>query len=223
MTRSEIQIGESTFFVQKFSVMDQLRIFGDLQKTLVPSLAKVIGFSDEKPKDATSAQLAELAQKSAANFAQGLQDLSQQLSGQELVKLADMLIKPELVTVQRDDFNNGTDKKLSKTDFDLVFDDMSELIELVIFILQLNFSSFFYEISCPSWVGARACEESVSVGKYSEQTLSEMIAWRPFLAGKVTLTELNTAGLMDMGELLKINRLLDAVDAMEAKQMEKNR
>ncbi|HHF3719609.1 TPA: phage tail assembly chaperone [Haemophilus influenzae] len=143
MARSEIQIGESTFFVQKFSVMDQLRIFGDLQKTLVPSLAKVIGFSDEKPKDATSAQLAELAQKSAANFAQGLQDLSQQLSGPELVKLADMLIKPELVTVQRDDFNNGTDKKLSKTDFDLVFDDMSELIELVIFILQLNFSSFF--------------------------------------------------------------------------------
>lgn len=143
MARSEIQIGESTFFVQKFSVMDQLRIFGDLQKTLVPSLAKVIGFSDEKPKDATSDQLAELAQKSAANFAQGLQDLSQQLSGAELVKLADMLIKPELVTVQRDDFNNGTDKKLSKTDFDLVFDDMSELIELVIFILQLNFSSFF--------------------------------------------------------------------------------
>ena len=88
--------------------------FGDLQKTLVPSLAKVIGFSDEKPKDATSAQLAELAQKSAANFAQGLQDLSQQLSGQELVKLADMLIKPELVTVQRDDFNNGTDKNLAK-------------------------------------------------------------------------------------------------------------
>lgn len=143
MARSEIQIGESTFFVQKFSVMDQLRIFGDLQKTLVPSLAKVIGFSDEKPKDATSDQLAELAQKSAENFAQGLQDLSQQLSGAELVKLADMLIKPELVTVQRDDFNNGTDKKLSKTDFDLVFDDMSELIELVIFILQLNFSSFF--------------------------------------------------------------------------------
>ncbi|MCQ9124362.1 phage tail assembly chaperone [Rodentibacter caecimuris] len=143
MARSEIQIGESTFFVQKFSVMDQLRIFGDLQKTLVPSLAKVIGFSDDKPEDATPEQLAEIAQKSAANFAQGLQQLSQQLSGAELVKLADMLIKPELVTVQRDDFNNGTDKKLNKSDFDLVFDDMSELVDLVIFILQLNFSSFF--------------------------------------------------------------------------------
>lgn len=50
-----------------------------------------------------------------------------------------------------------------------------------------------------------------------------MLAWRPFLAGKVTLTELNIAGLTDMGELLKINRLLDAVEAMEAKQMEKHR
>ena len=49
-----------------------------------------------------------------------------------------------------------------------------------------------------------------------------MIAWRPFLAGKITITELNTAGLTDIGELLKINRLLDAIDAMEAKQMEKN-
>ncbi|EFM88747.1 hypothetical protein [Actinobacillus pleuropneumoniae] len=48
-----------------------------------------------------------------------------------------------------------------------------------------------------------------------------MLAWRPFLAGKVTLTELNTAGLTDMGELLKINRLLDAIDATEAKQAER--
>lgn len=48
-----------------------------------------------------------------------------------------------------------------------------------------------------------------------------MIAWRPFLAGKVTLTELNTSGLTDMGELLKINRLLDAIDAMEEKQAER--
>ncbi|WP_197496282.1 hypothetical protein [Gallibacterium salpingitidis] len=50
-----------------------------------------------------------------------------------------------------------------------------------------------------------------------------MLAWRPFLLGKITLTELNTPGMTDMGELLKINRLLDAVEAMEAKQMEKNR
>lgn len=134
MTRSEIQIGESTYFVQKFSVLDQLRIFGDLQKTLVPSFAKLIGLSgntDEKNP------------QSAGDFSAGLTELSQQLSGAELVKLATMLIKPELVTVQRDDFNNGTDKKLTQHDFDAVFADMSEMVELVIFILRLNFESFF--------------------------------------------------------------------------------
>lgn len=50
-----------------------------------------------------------------------------------------------------------------------------------------------------------------------------MIAWRPFLAGKVSLTELNSPGATDMGQLLKVNRLLDAMEAMEMKQMEKNR
>ncbi|MFZ7222723.1 phage tail assembly chaperone [Avibacterium avium] len=138
MARQEIQIGESTFFVQKFSVMDQIRIFGDLQKTLVPSFAKMFGiFSTSTTETSNQGQLADL------DFAEGLQQLSQQLSGAELVKLVDMLVKPELVTVQRDDFNNGTDKKLQKNDFDLVFDDMPELIELVIFILRLNFESFF--------------------------------------------------------------------------------
>lgn len=144
MARQEIQIGESTFFVQKFSVMDQIRIFGDLQKTLVPSLGKMFGmFGASTPEKANADQLTDLAKKSAVEFAEGVQQLSQQLSGAELVKLVDMLVKPELVTVQRDDFNNGTDKKLQKNDFDLVFDDMSEIIELVIFILRLNFESFF--------------------------------------------------------------------------------
>lgn len=144
MARQEIQIGSSTFFVQKFSAMEQLRIFGDLQKSLVPALAKIIGVADgETSKNATPEQLAEMAKQSAVNFSEGLQQLSGQLSGAELLKLADMLIKPELVTVQRDDFNNGTDKKLQKNDFDLVFDDFSEIIELVIFILRLNFEPFF--------------------------------------------------------------------------------
>nr|DAS24542.1 MAG TPA: hypothetical protein [Caudoviricetes sp.] len=50
-----------------------------------------------------------------------------------------------------------------------------------------------------------------------------MLAWRPFFAGKISLTELNTAGLIDMGGLLKMNRLLDAIEATEAKQMESNK
>lgn len=131
--RNEIQIGESTFFVQKFSAMEQLRIFGDLQKTLVPSLAKL--FTDK---------VEEKAEESTADgFAEGLQQLSRELDGTSLIKLAEMLIKPELVAVQRDDLNNGNDMKLTRAKFDEVFADMSEIVELVIFILRLNFESFF--------------------------------------------------------------------------------
>lgn len=49
MARSEIQIGESTFCAKVFG-NGSVTHFGDLQKTLVPSLAKVIGFSDENRK-----------------------------------------------------------------------------------------------------------------------------------------------------------------------------
>lgn len=133
MARQEIQIGESTFFVQKFSAMDQLRIFGDLQKTLVPSLAKLFTGKVEEKAENTAPD----------GFAEGLQQLSHELDGASLIKLAEMLIKPELVAVQRDDLNNGNDMKLTRAKFDEVFTDMSEIVELVIFILRLNFDSFF--------------------------------------------------------------------------------
>lgn len=61
------------------------------------------------------------------------------------------------------------------------------------------------------------------IGRYSERALREMIAWRPLLLGKITLTELHTAGLTDIGELLKLNRFLDAIDAQQAKDMETKR
>ncbi|OOF52565.1 phage tail assembly chaperone [Rodentibacter trehalosifermentans] len=138
--RNEIQIGESTFFVQKFSAMEQLRIFGDLQKTLVPSLAKL--FTGAQPQSKTE-KTAEKTVENTDGFAEGLQQLSQELDGTSLIKLAEMLIKPELVAVQRDDLNNGNDMKLSRAKFDEVFADMSEIVELVIFILRLNFESFF--------------------------------------------------------------------------------
>ncbi|MCR1838608.1 hypothetical protein NSA18_12055 [Pasteurella caecimuris] len=138
--RNEIQIGESTFFVQKFSAMEQLRIFGDLQKTLIPSLAKL--FSNAPPQSKTE-KTVEKKVENTDGFAEGLEQLSRELDGSSLIKLAEMLIKPELVAVQRDDLNNGNDMKLTRPKFDEVFADMSEIVELVIFILRLNFESFF--------------------------------------------------------------------------------
>ncbi|QNS14572.1 phage tail assembly chaperone [Mannheimia bovis] len=138
MEREEIQIGNTTFFVQKFSAMRQLEIFGDLQKTLLPSFGKLLnGFGKNKEDDEKAAEESEKA------FLDGLKSLSSQLDGKSLIALANQLILPDYVAFVRDDFNNGNDSKLSKDKFDYAFDEMGDLVELVIFILKLNFSSFF--------------------------------------------------------------------------------
>lgn len=127
--REQITIGESTFYIQKFSAMDQLRIFGDLQKTILPSVGKLFASNEED--------------KQADGFGETLAELSAKLDGNELIKLAKTLIHPDLVTVQRDDINNGADFKLKHEKLNEAFADMSEVIELLIFILRLNFESFF--------------------------------------------------------------------------------
>lgn len=138
MVREEIQIGNTTFFVQKFSAMRQLEIFGDLQKTLLPSFGKLLnGFGKNKEDDEKAAEESEKV------FLDGLKSLSSQLDGKSLIALANQLILPDYVAFVRDDFNNGNDTKLSKDKFDYAFEDMGDLVELVIFILKLNFSSFF--------------------------------------------------------------------------------
>lgn len=132
--REQITIGESTFYIQKFSAMDQLRIFGDLQKTILPSVGKLFASNP-----ITSSE----EDKQADVFGETLAELSAKLDGNELIKLAKTLIHPDLVTVQRDDINNGADFKLKHEKLNEAFTDMSEVIELLIFILRLNFESFF--------------------------------------------------------------------------------
>lgn len=133
MAREEITIGSTTYFVQKFSAMKQIEIFGDLQKTLLPSFGQLLnGFGKNDAQE-----------KSEQAFLEGLKGLSSQLDGKSLLALTNQLISPEHVTFVKDTYNNGNDAKLTKDKFDAAFEDMGEVVELLIFILKLNFSSFF--------------------------------------------------------------------------------
>lgn len=133
MAREEITIGSTTYFVQKFSAMKQIEIFGDLQKTLLPSFGQLLnGFGRNEDQE-----------KSEQAFLDGLKGLSSQLDGKSLLALTNQLISPEHVTFVKDTYNNGNDAKLTKDKFDAAFEDMGEVVELLIFILKLNFSSFF--------------------------------------------------------------------------------
>lgn len=139
--RQEITINQTTFFVEKFPAMEQIRIFGNLQKTLLPSFGKVLGgiTADNEDKKESEKHKAQME----AQFIDGLRELSQQLDGEGLIKLTEMLLKPDFVAFQRDDHNNGNDTKLTKHNMDAAFEDMGEVVELLIFVLKLNFAPFF--------------------------------------------------------------------------------
>lgn len=132
--REEVTIGETTFFVEKFPAMLQIKIFGDLQKTLLPSFGKALSglTADSEDKSGLEAQ-----------FIDGLRELSQQLDGDSLTKLTETLIRGEYIAFQRDDVNNGNDTKLSKDKMNMAFEDMGEIVELLVFVLKLNFAPFF--------------------------------------------------------------------------------
>lgn len=136
--RQDLTIGNTTFFIEKFPAMTQIKIFGDLQKTLLPSFGKLLAEFGKKNEENE-----ENAEKADTAFIDGLRELSQQLDGASLEKLVKELIKPDFVTFVRDDFNNGNDTKLTHDKLNAACEDMGEIIELLIFILKLNFGSFF--------------------------------------------------------------------------------
>lgn len=132
--REEVKIGETTFFVEKFPALLQIKIFGDLQKTLLPSFGKALSglTADDEDKSVLEAQ-----------FIDGVRELSQQLDGDSLMKLTETLLRAECIAFQRDDHNNGNDTKLSRDKINVAFDGMDGIVELLIFVLKLNFAPFF--------------------------------------------------------------------------------
>lgn len=133
--RKEVTIGETTFFVEKFPAMLQIKIFGDLQKTLLPSFGKALsGLTADDGADKSGLE---------NQFIDGIRELSQQLDGDSLTKLTETLLRSEYIAFQRDNHNNGNDTKLTKDKMNVAFEDMGEIVELLIFVLQLNFAPFF--------------------------------------------------------------------------------
>jgi len=127
MARQEVVIGTTTFYLQTFAPRDALRIFGDLQKELLPSLGGVLAAvaSQDEGDLNPDALLA------------GIKSFSISLDGKALDAWCDRLIDPERVAFER----NGKDaRKLSKANMDEAFEDFAEILELLFHIIKLNFA-----------------------------------------------------------------------------------
>lgn len=127
MARQEVVIGTTTFYLNTFAPRDALRIFGDLQKDLLPSLGGVLAsVASEDGGDINPETL--LA---------GIKSFSVSLDGKALDAWCDRLIDPERVTYEK----NGKDaRKLTKANMDDAFEDFAEILELLFHIIKLNFA-----------------------------------------------------------------------------------
>ncbi len=127
MARQEVVIGTTTFYLQTFAPRDALRIFGDLQKDLLPSLGGVLAAVASQDEGDINPEA----------LLTGIKSFSISLDGKALDAWCDRLIDSERVTYER----NGKDaRKLSKANMDEAFEDFAEILELLFHIIKLNFA-----------------------------------------------------------------------------------
>ncbi len=130
MARKEVTIGAAVFYLQTFAPLDQLRIFGDLQKELLPSLGGVLAAAASKGEDGDVGF-------DEASLVNAIRAFSGSLDGKGLEAWCAKLIDSERVTFERD----GKDaRKLTKSNMDHAFEDFTEILELLFHIIQLNFA-----------------------------------------------------------------------------------
>jgi hypothetical protein len=130
MARKEAKIGAATFYINTFAPRDQLRIFGDLQKELLPSLGTLLAAATGNPAGEGSGD-------EERAIMDALRSFSGSLDGRALDAWCDRLIDSERVTFERP----GKDpRKLTKAHMDDAFEDFAEILELLFHIIQLNFA-----------------------------------------------------------------------------------
>ncbi|HFF6216692.1 phage tail assembly chaperone [Stenotrophomonas maltophilia] len=130
MAKKEVQIGKTTFYLTTFAPRDQLRIFGDLQKELLPAVGTLLTAAAGKT-DADDGELDE------AVLVGAIRSFSASLDGKGLDAWCGRLIDSERVTYEK----GGRDaKKLTSNQMDDAFDDFGEILELLFEIIKLNFA-----------------------------------------------------------------------------------
>ncbi|HEL5025733.1 TPA: hypothetical protein UOA81_000902 [Stenotrophomonas maltophilia] len=130
MAKKEVQIGQTTFYLTTFAPRDQLRIFGDLQKELLPSVGTLFTAAAGK-SEADDGELDEAVLLGA------IRSFSGSLDGKGLDAWCGRLIDAERVTYEK----SGRDaRKLTPGQMDDAFDDFGEILELLFEIIKLNFA-----------------------------------------------------------------------------------
>jgi len=135
--RVEHQVGSSTFYIRRFDPKLALRVFGDLQKSLLAPLLSIV---DARTAEGTI---------DAATFAAGLEKLSASLDGATLSAIADRILNPDFVSVS---VAGGEPQKLTDGALNLALDgDFVEYTVLIAKSFVVQFGPFFAQ--APTRIG----------------------------------------------------------------------
>lgn len=127
MSRESIKLGESTYYVRPMPPFQGLRVLGDLQAKFGPGLSELLqdGFVVSGPA-----------------FAAAARRLSMALPGEELERLAWMLLDPECVSVE------GKGEPAVKLDAAAQTRHLRgahDVVALALFVAEVNFRPFWAE------------------------------------------------------------------------------
>ena len=141
MERLKVTIGETDFYIARFDPFTALRMFGDLQKEVLPSVGHLIqaafgGQAEDRSGKAIDQPAVDAV--ADAGLVDALRELSEKLSGASLEAWANRLLDPECISATI----NGRDVKLTKDMRLMAFRDAGDILELMFHIIRHNYADF---------------------------------------------------------------------------------
>lgn len=127
--QTTVDIGGITFRISPFDAFAQLRMFGDLQKEILPAVGGVLNVTLGSEKDMDKSDAAAIA---------AFRDLSSNFDGATLEKWANRLLQEEYITFE---VPGQEPQKLSPHRRGEAFPDLSFLLELMFHVGKVNFAA----------------------------------------------------------------------------------
>jgi hypothetical protein len=156
--QTTVEIGGITFRISPFDAFTQLRLFGDLQKEILPAVGGVLNVTLGSEKNLENSDAAAIA---------AFRDLSSNFDGATLEKWATKLLQEEYITFE---VPGMEPQKLSPYRRGEAFPDLSYLLELMFHVGKVNFAAPLARWAALSGV-AQTLKEKLSAS--SAQTLQK--------------------------------------------------
>ncbi|HEX3161159.1 MAG TPA: hypothetical protein VHQ92_01150 [Pseudolabrys sp.] len=135
-----ITIGDTAFYIRKMDPFAALKVFGDLQRDILPAagliLQSVFGEGGVRGDATVRETIAEAAAEKG--MADALTALSSRLDGNSLIAWANRLLDPDHIAVTI----NGRDAKLTADVKAMAFRDPGDILELMAEVIRYNFGDF---------------------------------------------------------------------------------